>query len=131
MTTNKIIGWGNVGASTSQPNVFVPFGGNGGYPGFPMPISGTISDLYVNIGANTSTSSVSYTLHKNGSATPLSITVTALATGLFTDLVHSVTIVEGDLINLTVDQSCSRTTTRCFCICCVFILNIKIHYSFS
>ena len=29
-------------SSTSQPNVFVPFGGNGGSPGFPMPISGTI-----------------------------------------------------------------------------------------
>ena len=36
---------------------------------------------------------------------PLSTTATALSTGLFTDLAHSVTVVAGDLINLTVDQS--------------------------
>ena len=62
---------------------------------------------------------------------PLSITVTALATGLFTDLVHSVTIVEGDLINLTVDQSTVGQPQGASASAVVFILNIKIHYSFS
>ena len=82
----------------------LPFGGYNS-TGFPIPIAGTISDLYVNIGINTSITNVTYTIYKNGSPTALTTTASALATGLFTDLTHSFTVVAGDLINLTVEQS--------------------------
>lgn len=65
---------------------------------FSVPAAGTISNLYVNVGSNSSTANVTVTLNKNGSNTSTVATITALTTGVFTDLTHSFTVVPGDTI---------------------------------
>jgi hypothetical protein len=65
---------------------------------YSMPVGGIINNAYVNVGVNNSTIDVTITLNKNGSNTPLVITIPALTTGTFSDLIHSVSVVTGDKI---------------------------------
>jgi hypothetical protein len=70
-----------------------------------VPIAGTLSNLYVNVISNASTSNDTFTLYKNNSATSLVVTITALTTGVFSDTTHSVAVVAGDLICFNSSQS--------------------------
>lgn len=71
---------------------------------FTMPMAATFTNLYVTAVTNASTSNCTVTLRVNGANTALVATVTALTTGNFTDLTHSVTCVAGDLISWSVQQ---------------------------
>lgn len=72
---------------------------------FTMPVAGTISNLYVNVGDNASTTDCTVTLNKNGSNTSLAATITALTTGVFSDLTHSVSVNVGDTIQFELGAS--------------------------
>lgn len=70
-----------------------------------MPYGGTLSNLYANIDINASTTNVAITLYKNGVASALTTTVTATTTGVYSDLVHTVSVNAGDTIAWFVQQS--------------------------
>ena len=65
-----------------------------------IPIAGTVSNLYANIGLNGTTTPVVLTVYKNGVNTGLTVTIPAGTTGVFTDLVDSFTVAVGDTIGL-------------------------------
>ena len=71
----------------------------------PMPLAGTVSNLYVNVTANASTTNITVTVRKNGVNTAIVATVTALTTGAFTDTTHSVAFAAGDLISYAISAS--------------------------
>lgn len=106
---SSVIGWAGMSSSASAAQYFSPYGETlqmtVATADFPMPVGGTINNLFVYVGANASTSNVNVTLYKNGSATTLVAVTTALTTGSSSDLVHSVTVAQGDLIALRIDAS--------------------------
>lgn len=71
----------------------------------PIPVACTLSNLYVNVTANASTTNVTVTVRKNGSSTAIVATITALTTGAFTDTTHSATFAAGDLISYQISAS--------------------------
>lgn len=76
-----------------------------GFAQFIIPVAGTITKLYVNVHANTATDNGVIALNVNGSDTALTTTVTALTTGTYTDLTHSVSVSAGDLITFSSTQT--------------------------
>jgi hypothetical protein len=68
-----------------------------------MPIAGTVSKLYANIGDNTLGANLPIYVNKNGSHTILTVTIPSGTTGVFTDLVDSFTIAIGDTLQLEFD----------------------------
>lgn len=80
---------------------------------FVMPTAGTLSNLYVNISANASTTSFTVTLNKNGSTTALVATCTGLTTGVFSDTTHSVTCLAGDLITFQTQSTSVGVGSGC------------------
>lgn len=69
----------------------------------PAAHAGTISGLTVQIGAAiAAASSVTFTLQKNGVSTALTCVVAA-STATCSDLTHSVTVAQGDLLNFVVN----------------------------
>ncbi len=75
------------------------------------PAAATISFMYVNVTANASTVDTTVTLYKNGAPTALVATVTALTTGVFSDITHSVSIAAADLIQFFSSSAATGTVT--------------------
>lgn len=75
------------------------------------PIAGTFSGLGVNVSLNNSTSNDTITLYKNGSATALTATITASTTGKFQDTTHTVSVAQGDLVQIVLSQSTTNSWT--------------------
>lgn len=103
-----VIGASPAGISTAlitvgQTNFLAPFGSQTGTTQsnnqWAIPSAGTISNLYVYININDSTTDCTVTLSVNGSPTTLVATVTALTTGTFFDTTHTVTVSAGDLLS--------------------------------
>lgn len=67
-----------------------------------MPIPGTFKNWYIRIRSNTIDGDTVFTFRKNGVSQPITITVGALAVGLFSDLAHSFEINAGDLISVQI-----------------------------
>ncbi len=65
---------------------------------FITPVAGTVSKMYVNVAANASTTDTTLTVYKNSAPTSIVVTITALTTGVFTDLTHTISVSAGDLI---------------------------------
>ncbi len=63
------------------------------------PYSGTITNFRVKHGSGVS-DDVTYTLHKNGGTTPLTVTITALSTAMVTDSTNSVSVSAGDFLTI-------------------------------
>ncbi len=76
-----------------------------------VPVAGTISKLYVDAIANNSTTDGVVTLKVNGSPTALTTTISALTTGTFTDLTHSISVNAGDLITFEAAQATTGNIT--------------------
>ncbi len=71
----------------------------------PIPAACTLSNLYVNVTANASTTDITVTVRKNGVSTAIVATITALTTGAFVDTTHSATFAAGDLISYQISAS--------------------------
>ncbi len=74
---------------------------------FPVPISGTLSNLYVSVLSNGSGNAITYSLWHNGSTTALAVTIGAGATGLFTNTATSVAVNAGDRIQFIATSTAS------------------------
>lgn len=70
-----------------------------------VPSSGSISNMYVWVSANLSTSAITVTLNVNGSNSSLTVSVPALTTGTFSDTTHSVSVSAGDKIQWEISAS--------------------------
>lgn len=68
--------------------------------GMAWPSSGVFSTLYLSVQTNNSTDPITFTLFVNGSATAITITVSANTTGVFTDLVDTAAISAGQVFQL-------------------------------
>jgi len=103
----------NGAMSVIGANLYIaPFGGESTDPAgvqFVASSAGTISKLYVNIDANTSTIGVTVTVNKNSVNTALAVTIPALTAGTFSDLVDSVTVAAGDLLQFEASASTGGT----------------------
>ena len=66
------------------------------FSSFTMPCAGTVSNLYVNVYINNSTSTDTVTVNKNSVNTALVATITGSTIGIYTDLTHSVVFAAGD-----------------------------------
>lgn len=75
-----------------------------------IPMNGTLSNMYVDVGANANTSSGTITLNINGVNTALQVTIPALTTGVFSDLINSVNVNAGDLIVFEKSQATVGTS---------------------
>lgn len=73
-----------------------------------------IDKLRINQSANSSTTSVTATVRKNGSDTALTLSITNNTTGLFEDTTHSFTVADGDDINLKFTNPNSSTFAQRF-----------------
>jgi len=71
----------------------------------PMPFAATLSNMYLKITANASTTDTAFTLYVNGVPTALTVTVTALTTGSFSNIIDSVSVSAGDLICIQAAQT--------------------------
>lgn len=76
-----------------------------------VPFSGTVSNLYVRLSANSSTSNVTVTVNKNGVNTVLVATCTANTTGTFSDTSDSFTVVAGDRIQFELSAGSVASST--------------------
>ena len=76
---------------------------------FLCPAAGTIDNYYVYVPTTNTTASVTFKVNKNGANTTMSITVPALTTGNFSDLVNSFTVVAGDLLGFEASASTGGT----------------------
>jgi trimeric autotransporter adhesin len=72
---------------------------------FIMPVAGTLSNLYVYVISNGSTTNTTITVNKNSAHSAIVATITALTTGEFSDTVHSISVSAGDLIQFEGSQS--------------------------
>jgi hypothetical protein len=109
---SMILPSGNVSFSTSTVNTCSLTSGNGLVS--ISPLAGTFSNLYFNCTSNASTTNVTITLIKNGSATSLVATITALTTGVFSDTTHSVSVSAGDLLNYSLSQGATGVAAGYF-----------------
>lgn len=64
-----------------------------------VPFAGTIKNLHVQVNTNTLDVPVAFTIRLNGAATALTTSITAAATGTFSDTTNSFKVVAGDVIN--------------------------------
>jgi hypothetical protein len=69
------------------------------------PVSGTLSNMYVYITQNNSTTNIAVTMMVNGSASAITVTVPATSTGLFSDTTHTAAITAGQSTQLKVQQA--------------------------
>lgn len=113
-TQGSIIGSSSA-TSSAASITFIPVFGSTAGPFSTLesvaPLAGTINNLYVNVIVNASTSNDTITLYKNGSPTSLVANITATTTGVYFDTTHTVSILEGDLINFSLSQSTTSTFT--------------------
>lgn len=72
---------------------------------FPVPMAGNLSNLYVYVTGNLSTSAVTVTLNVNGTNSALKVTIPALTTGTFIDLTHLVSVTAGQFIQFEVSAA--------------------------
>lgn len=79
-----------------------PFGstatGNQSQQQFIMPVSGTLSNLYIYVETNASTTTNTITVNKNSVNSTIVASIPALTTGNFSDTTHSLSVIAGDLI---------------------------------
>lgn len=61
---------------------------------------GDYKNLAVHVTASTTNSAITVTLRNNGASTSLTVSLTAATTGWFEDTTHTVTVAQGDLIDL-------------------------------
>jgi hypothetical protein len=76
----------------------------------PVPVAGTISNMYINVASNASTTNCTVTLNVNNIDTALAVTITALTTGTFSDTSNSVNVNAGDLICFHANQATTGDT---------------------
>lgn len=74
-------------------------------------LAGTLTKLYIGVSSNAYTSTATLTLRKNGVDTGLTVPITTLATGFIQDTTHSVTVVDGDYITLSLVGGTANTMT--------------------
>jgi hypothetical protein len=67
--------------------------------------TGSFTDMFVYVSANTSTTDTTVTLNLNSVNTSLVVTIPAGMTGVFSDTTHSVSVNQGDLIQFEGSQS--------------------------
>jgi len=80
-----------------------PSGSNEGAHQIPMSQSGTLDNFYVQLGNNSSTNDVDYTVRLDGVNTTLIVTTTALTFGQFSNTVDSVAVTEGELLSISIE----------------------------
>lgn len=67
---------------------------------FPAPFDCILDRMYLTVGANSSPIDMTLTVRVNGVNSALAVTVTALTTGLFTNLVDSASVTAGDPVTI-------------------------------
>lgn len=72
-------------------------------------LAGTFDHLYVNVGANSTTAASTVKFRKNAAAGNLSISVSAGATGVFSDLVNSDAVITGDKVAIEIVPGSANT----------------------
>ena len=111
----SFVGQGAASSSISAITYFSLLGGiSGGTAAaveIPMPFDATLSNLYVNIRSNASTTNDTITLLVNGVATAITVTATALTTGVISDTSNSVSVSAGGLVSFEVSQSATGIMT--------------------
>lgn len=116
-TSASVLASSNVSLNLSSAGSIIyipPFGGpstNQAQSEFVMPTAGTIDNLYVQVFSNTSTTDGQITLNLNGVNTALTVTIPFGATGIFSNLVDSVIVAEGDTIQFESAQTTIGTLT--------------------
>lgn len=105
-------GYFGTGASTAGAATYGLYNGTNG-ANSAIPRAGTFSNLYVDVGSNESTTSVTCTLYINGAPTALVATIPALTIGLFSDTTHSVAVNAGDQMYWQFSQSTTGRTGYC------------------
>ena len=104
----SIIGTNSIPSTVGSVKWVSPYGGSIGTQAaleLISPTAGTISNLYVNVTSNASTSNDTVTLNLNGVNTPLVATITAGTVAVFDDLIHSVSVAQGDEIQFELSAS--------------------------
>lgn len=72
---------------------------------FVFPFAATISNLYVNVTGNSSSSGTTSTITINNVSSALTVTIPAGTTGVFSDTTHSVMVSAGNTLLLVSNQS--------------------------
>lgn len=75
-----------------------------------IPLNCNVNNLYCNVTSNANTVNGTVTVFKNGIATALVVTITALTTGVFSNLVNTIAFAAGDAISFELSQA---TTGSC------------------
>ena len=78
----------------------------------PMPYKGKLKNMTVKILSNNMDKNTVITVYKNMEATPLTITVATLETGVKTNNITSVTFQKGDYLDTIVDTHLSAADKR-------------------
>ena len=101
---------------------FISVGGN-----VPIPIAGTLKNLYVRIpGTQPASGSLVFTVMKNNSTSALTCTCSAGAAGVtISDLTHSVSVSAGDLIYLSAQNNATGVSAQ------VGSFNLTLEFSIS
>lgn len=113
-TSSSIIGVGDetICVTSSDLNISPYTGSNTSASlTFVVPCAGTLRNFYVSVFGNTSTTNTTVTVTKNGSPTALTITLTALTTGIFSDLTHNAVFAAGDTLIFKSTQSTTGNIT--------------------
>lgn len=80
-------------------------------PQYIIPAACTISNMYVYVIANSSSSNDTFTLNVNSVNSTLKVTTTAGMTGSFSDLTHSVSVNAGDIIQFEMSATSGGSVT--------------------
>lgn len=111
----SVIGTANANATVGPTNWIAPFGAfstpTQSLAQYACPTSGVLKNLYVNCENNPSTIDFTVTLNVNSGNTALTTTIPALTTGEFTDLTHSVSVAQGDLLQFEITTAATNQTT--------------------
>jgi hypothetical protein len=106
-TVKKLASFGVNGSTTASTTTFFTLGGytDGGDPTevnnqYKTRVPGTLTNLYVNISANSRTAATTFKSRKNTADGGLTVSVGSTATGAFEDTTHTDTLAVGDLITL-------------------------------
>jgi len=109
-TTGAVLFWGTQTLPASGFPRYVPPGRIDSTPStqnlydFHAPRAGVMRRMYVRHSDNGGSGTVTYTLHINGLATALTVTIAAGVVGSASDLVDNVAIVQGDLIEMVMTR---------------------------
>lgn len=108
-SNSDILGNSSISLNLTTSPTFIGFYGGidstVGSASIVMPRSGTFSKWYINVAANTNTSTSDFALNVNGVDTALAISVGAGATGVFSDLTNTVSVSAGDLVCVSSTQA--------------------------